>query len=279
MKAYNLRILLVTGLFLFLFQPIMSMSEENIRYYDIELVVFESLEEAMDNNEIWPTAKQLEIPENSAILGRKFEGKLPPEYDPSLLFNTLLVEDYQLKEEVESINESEQHRLLLHTGWRQPGLPKKQAVTVHFNHAISEDYGNTESEAVETSGDTAMSGVATTPIEEQVAQTDPSAYPSLPTEAVANLEGLITIVLSRYLHLDVEMLYKKEQNIGTVDMFDSSFLEDRSDKDSVFYLKQNRRMRSKETHYIDHPRFSMLIRITPYEVISTVAPETTTTTN
>lgn len=52
MKAYNLRILLVTGLFLFLFQPIMSMSEENIRYYDIELVVFESLEEAMDNNEI-----------------------------------------------------------------------------------------------------------------------------------------------------------------------------------------------------------------------------------
>ena len=77
MKAYNLRILLGTGLFFFLFQ--LALSEENIRYYDIEIVVFESLQDTTENNEIWPTAKQLVIPENAAILGRKYEGKLPPD--------------------------------------------------------------------------------------------------------------------------------------------------------------------------------------------------------
>jgi len=255
MKAYNLRTLLTTGLFFFLFQP--TLAEEDIRYYDIELVVFESLEETTDSNEIWPTAKQLEMPENAAILGRKFEGKVPPEYNSSLLFNTLSVKDYQLKEEAENIKASEQHRLLLHTGWRQPGLPRKAAVTVYFNHAVSEDDGNTD-----------------TPVEPEITETIPEADSPTP-ETVANLEGLITIVLSRYLHLDAEMLYKKEANTGMVDMFDSSFLEDRREKESVFYLKQNRRMRSKETHYIDHPKFSMLVRITPYEVASPASPGTT----
>ena len=56
-----------------------------------------------------------------------------------------------------------------------------------------------------------------------------------------------------------------------LDMFDSSFLEDRRGKEAVYYLHQNRRMRSKETHYIDHPVMSMLVRITPYEVVASPA--------
>ena len=128
------------------------------------------------------------------------------------------------------------------------------------DHTIAEDDENTESEAVESPGDTA---------------THSTEYVS-ETEAVARMEGLITIVLARYLHLNVEMLYKKEPRSEIVDMFDTSFLEERRNKDSVFYLKQNRRMRSKETHYIDHPKFSMLVRITPFEVAPKVVPETTT---
>ncbi len=256
MKTYNLRILLGASLFLFLFQPILS--DEDVRYYDIEIVVFENLEDTIENNEIWPTSKQLVIPENAAILGRKFEGKLPPEYDPSLLFNTLSIDDYQLKEEVENIKASEQYRLLLHTGWRQPGLPQKQAITVYFNHAISE---NDEPEIIEETND--LTNVARPG--ETASETSPEPSPSLPSNATANLQGLITIALARYLHLSTEMIYMREPKTDMVDMFDSSFLEDRRGKDSVYYLKQDRRMRSKETHYIDHPKFSMLIRITQYE--------------
>ena len=35
-------------------------------------------------------------------------------------------------------------------------------------------------------------------------------------------------------------------------------------------LRQHRRMRSNELHYIDHPLFGLLVRITPYE---TAKPE------
>lgn len=263
MKADNLRTLMMTGLFLFLTLPVLS--EEDIRYYDIELVIFENLEETTDINEIWPAGKQLQIPENAAVLGRKYEGSLPAKYDPRFLFNTLPVNDYRLKEQVEAIKASEQYRLLLHTGWRQPGLPKQEAVTIYFNHAIAEQGGDTPATG-ETADKAAGMNVATAQAE---------SLSSLPAGIVANLEGLVTVVLSRYLHLDVEMLYKKEPNKDTVDMFDSSFLEDRRGQESQFYLQQNRRMRSKETHYIDHPIFSMLVRITPHEVVSTVAPVTT----
>lgn len=276
MKAYNLRILLTTGLFFFLFQPLLA--DKEVRYYDVELVVFETIEAATDSNEIWPTAKQLQIPDNAAILGTKFEGKLPPEYDPSLLFNTLSVEEYQLKDEVENITASEKYRLLLHTGWRQPGIPRKEAVSVYVKHAVFEDNGNTTTEVFDESGKTVI------PAKQEPTDTTlvdlPTTSDSEIPKPSANMEGLITIGLSRYLHLDVEMLYKKEPKTETVDMFDSSYLEDRRGKESVFYMKQNRRMRSKETHFIDHPKFSMLVRITPYEVISAIPPpaETGTTT-
>ena len=255
-----MRILLASGLFFFLFHP--CFGEDNIRYYDIEVAVFESLEEASDSNELWPAGKQLQIPENAAILGRKYEGQLPPEYNTALLFKDLPVEDYHLTSEVESIKESEHYRLLLHTGWRQPGLPHKKAVTVYFKHAVS------ESLTVEASTDDAATNSSPT---SPVTTVNPESGP-LPDSSgpIANLEGMITIALSRYLHLDVEMLYKKQTNNEAVDMFDSAFLEDRRGKESVFYLHQNRRMRSKETHYIDHPKFSMLVRITPYvEVVKT----------
>ncbi|WP_370978503.1 CsiV family protein [Agaribacterium sp. ZY112] len=37
---------------------------------------------------------------------------------------------------------------------------------------------------------------------------------------------------------------------------------------NIITLRQKRRMRSAETHYIDHPRLGMLIHITPYELFS-----------
>ena len=264
MKANNLRFLISTALFLFLILPLHA-EEENIRYYDIELVVFENLEENTDIDEVWPSGKQLQVPENAAILGRKFEGKLPPQYDTRYLFNTLSVNDYQLKEEVDSIKQAEQYRLLLHTGWRQPGLPKADAVTVYFKHAVAESEGGVQSSEEIASLQSAQPGDTPT------APAEPEANINLPV-SVAQLDGLITIALSRYLHVDMELLYKKGSESSSVDMYDSSFLEDRRAMESMFYIKQNRRMRSKETHYIDHPKLGVLIRITPYEVIPQIAP-------
>ena len=247
-----MRLLILSSLFLFLTQNLGA--EETIRYYDIELVVFENLAETTDNNEIWPKGKQLVAPENAATLGQKYAGSLPVAYNPKYLFKILPLEDYKLKDEAETLTESEKYRVLLHTGWRQPGMAKEVAIPVHFSHVIAES-------AEETPAAEEDKTVATTaPVVAQV------------PAGLANLQGVITIVLSRYLHLDVEMLYQKESEDKTVDMFDTSFLEDRSDKEPIYYMKQNRRMRSQETHYIDHPKFSLLVRITPLAEETPVEP-------
>ena len=259
MTAHNLRFLLLGSLFFFLNQPIFS--EETPRYYDIELVVFENREENPALTEIWPAGKQLVVPENAAILGRKFEGKVPPEFDPSLAFKTLAAKDYQLKDDVAKIRESDRYKLLLHTGWRQPGLAQNDVVSVYINHAVAENEGQTTADA---------------PASPAPGQ---SATAEQPVNAVARIEALVSVALSRYLHLDAEMLYKQKLDSSTVDMFDSAFLEDRAGKDNTFYIKQNRRMRSKETHYIDHPKFGMLVRITPYEGVVNYTPPAATKTN
>lgn len=61
---------------------------------------------------------------------------------------------------------------------------------------------------------------------------------------VSGFNGTVTLYLSRYLHLDflVEKLNSENQNR---------------------ILKERRRLRSNETHYIDHPEFGILARITP----------------
>jgi hypothetical protein len=59
----------------------------------------------------------------------------------------------------------------------------------------------------------------------------------------ANLFGTLRITRSRFLHLDVDLLFR--------------------DDDGVYRFQSHRRMRSNELHYLDHPRFGVLIIVTP----------------
>lgn len=64
------------------------------------------------------------------------------------------------------------------------------------------------------------------------------------------LKGLFHLHVSRYLHSNIELQYIPEQATSL---------------SQTLSLQQSRRMRSKEVHYIDHPRVGVLIRILPTE--------------
>lgn len=64
----------------------------------------------------------------------------------------------------------------------------------------------------------------------------------------AKLKGLIEIHVSRYLHSDIRLQYTPKQARNLSD---------------TISLRQKRRMRSKEIHYLDHPYVAALIRIMP----------------
>jgi hypothetical protein len=93
------------------------------------------------------------------------------------------------------------------------------------------------------------------------------------------LEGTITIGLSRYLHTYADLVLRKPRL--TIDPsievsgLDQSVIENLPDTRILnnHSLKERRRMRSNKLHYLDSPEFSMIIIITPYE-----APEVDSTT-
>ena len=67
------------------------------------------------------------------------------------------------------------------------------------------------------------------------------------------LDGTITVSVARYLHVDTNLFLSKFQTV-----------EGEPQVSQVIPMQQSRRMRSKELHYIDHPKFGILIYFTPF---------------
>lgn len=67
---------------------------------------------------------------------------------------------------------------------------------------------------------------------------------------VSALKGLLKLHISRFLHTDLAFQFMPKQATSANDLIS---------------LQQNRRMRSKEIHYIDHPYIGVLVRIIPKE--------------
>ena len=234
---------------------------EDMRYYDVEIVVIESLSEKAKASENWPLQVNLVQPEKIVQLGQPALSEWLPqdkEIDPKLSYKVLSSKNYHLTEEVKKISESKTHRVIFHTAWRQPGLDKNQALPIYFKHEVAappimeEDANeNTQNNAIEQDEETS---------------TAPKKAPSPST-----LEGILRVTLSRYLHLEAELTFKNK--IPDVVKSDNPFSlldneEERSEieKQAVIHLKQKRRrIRSSELHYIDHPVLGILINITRYE--------------
>ena len=70
------------------------------------------------------------------------------------------------------------------------------------------------------------------------------------------IEGTIAVTLGRYLHADVALRYRLDPLAGTDPLATPDYLE----------LHELRRLRSGELHYLDHPRFGVLLQIDPVGV-------------
>lgn len=67
--------------------------------------------------------------------------------------------------------------------------------------------------------------------------------------ASSGLEGQIALSRGRFLHLTLDLVYDVPDTAG--------------EPGEQFALRQTRRMRSNERHYIDHPRFGVIAVVTP----------------
>ena len=75
----------------------------------------------------------------------------------------------------------------------------------------------------------------------------------------AHVDGLVRVAVERYLHLDLDL------RLHLADVSEQAASIEYGVPD--IRLKEQRRMRSKELHYFDNPRFGVIALITPYEPI------------
>ncbi len=70
------------------------------------------------------------------------------------------------------------------------------------------------------------------------------------------IEGTVRVAVERYLHLYLDLKLVDTSLAPNARFSDYDLPE--------FRLNQHRRMRSKELHYFDHPKFGVIALITPY---------------
>lgn len=220
--------------------------QEEVRYYDVEILLFENTKPNPANTETWPSSLEFEVPEDSLFIGSPYPGQIPTEYNPRFTFKPIKASTYQLQEEAKILTEHDGYRVLYHRSWRQPGMVKEKAISVKIQREIprlSLPVSSTEND-VTTDSD--------------ILEYNKIINERLPK--INNLQGLIKITLSRYLHIQTDIQYTRYIVEDDSENSGASFAKI---KPQVYQLKQTRKMRSKELHYLDNPRLGLLVYITP----------------
>ena len=184
-------------------------------WYTVEVLIFQHLSDDGLYEEHWPREPGRPAIEGAVRLSLDAVGAAGVQS-----FRLLRRADLQLVEAAGRLKRSVGYRPLLHIAWRQPGYTRSEARAVHIHTDLPNRY--------RTSDELAVS-------------------PRLV------IDGTLRLSRARYLHLDADLLHKR--NVPAHAPTDAS----------IFRLQDSRRMRSREVHYIDHPLVGLLVLVTPYE--------------
>ena len=206
---------------------------DDTRWFEVQLLVFEHLGGA--GNEQWPADPVLPDTREAESLG--------PAADRVAYARTRIEEDI-LPGHWKRLEDSEHYRPLLRVAWAQPGQERDDnAIALRIN----------SEEQVEAPTYSGPWGFTMEVAEEE-------------SEPVYRLDGTITVTLGRFLHLRPWLVLTEAPDdedavdVGQTDSLTPLWM-DEDQRLQRYVLKESRRMRSNTLHYIDHPRFGILVRI------------------
>lgn len=320
-----------------------SQEEETVTWYDVELIVFRNLETR--STETWPVdagapavegAQPLFPPpldaedafaDEAAPAGFGQDIVVPTPYEP------LDESAYRLNDVMGSLQRSSWYEPILHVAWTQPPLARDESpyLRVTLPGALDpEPLPEVENDNAPLLGGGRLStadesgfsrGSMTTADELEDEETfAPDELPEDAAQLLADepatdytrpLDGVVQLSVSRYLHLDLDLLYLPDDlNEAVLDDVPAATEEwteeDRRAREERrrrivealargditlqeaeilaleperrvfegFRLDQYRRLRSGEIHYFDHPVYGAIVTVTPRKVpLSALAPE------
>jgi len=264
--------------------------DELIPRYDVEIIIFKNVKV--------PTSREFVLPvsspgETEEMLDLSSQASIDSALENG--YEVLTASEFRLLDVVTRLVESSRYELLLHAAWRQPGVDREQAMPIWLK--AGRIYGNEytsidskiewidNSSQTDESIDSSVDGLVNTEVnstaktyafDEQSLESQElqllEEQSTQPHNGLYELEGKITIALSRYLHTYIDLVLRRprlsadpvlnnapEEAYLAANAADTRILNNHP-------LREHRRMRSKNLHYIDNPEFGVLVLITPYEV-------------
>jgi hypothetical protein len=245
-------------------------SEENLKHYDVEIIIFEDAHARYLTSEKWQeniitealSTAETEINEVTKESNNLISDNFSPnnQTQENLAIEEISTDRFQsitpdiLNKQYKRIKASSQYNVLFYGAWRQAGLDKKNAFEINI--------GELENTHTSKSDNT--------------------------------LTGTFRLVLRRFLHIHNQLDYQRvvaavaqgsavmsrkdgisqgamdggaiyEPKNGEITPGAGSEIHDNLNQFNIHPINSHRRMRSKELHYIDHPLVGILIQINPVE--------------
>ena len=221
--------------------------------YDVEVVVFKHARGEYFDSERWPSEPGFPSLESAIDFSDSSDDAvdIPRGYTQgSHVAN-------QLSGIVDTLEQSSRYGVLSYQRWRQPGVSLEETHPIRIATAESFPPSTAESlpQFFATEGE----------IEEA-------------QQALRVLDGTITIERSRFLHIHADLSYRAPvetysiQSTGAQGEVNGSekkqrLLQNPTENSYIqsFRLQQQRKTRSEEIQFLDHPLFGVIVLITPVE--------------
>ena len=151
-----------------------------------------------------------------------------PKKDPQ--YTQLNWESAKLNPQFNKLSSNSNFKILINKRWKQTGLDRNETFNIPINSLPKE---TTETSLQDPTQDSQQNLQAT------------ESY----------ITGNVKLIMSRYLHFNINLKYFKPQtdNFGN--------------RELVSYpIVNERRMKSREIHYVDHPMIGVIVLATPYKI-------------
>ncbi|USD40244.1 peptidoglycan binding protein CsiV [Vibrio sp. SCSIO 43135] len=241
---------------------LVSMPSLAQRQFDIEVIIFERAVDAEKTSESWPNT----LPEiDLERVGSFADASYRQEKGVKMLDYS----KYELTEQAQSLRDHAGFKVLLHKAWRQGDEGKRAAPVFHIQ--AGKDY----SAKFNADGSEKVSDVDASPVEGVVEESIP--------QPLYELDGKLQIYVQHYLYAETQLDIKKpsvrevkleekplevsgdlveeEATVVAGNMEDVTPTVKVEEFLKSYRMEQKRRMRSTETHYLDHPLLGMIIQV------------------
>lgn len=251
---------------------------ELIPRYDVEIIIFKNLKVPVSKEFVLPVSSpgkskdMLDLSSPASVAAARARG-----------YEVLKANEFRLLDVVTRLVESPRYQLLMHTAWRQPGVELEQVMPVWIKggRVYGNEYTSIDSKIELFDNNVQSSGLTekeprTYEFDEQTLESQKlqikEEQSRLRHNGLYELEGKITIALSRYLHIYTDLILRRPRLLADPVLespAEAEYLAAHAADTRILnnhLLREHRRMRSKTLHYLDSPEFALLVLITPYEV-------------